>query len=228
MVFKDRHLPDRPEGKKLMRLAFWLKLLLIGFVITAHPMPSWADGDETAQADDAAEKKVSDFIQDLGDRAMAVIADKSMNAGARTQRYEAILRRSFDLPTLGRFVLGRSWRAATPEQRQDYMKLFEALVVKIYGQQLNLYHGEKFRVKKARRESEKDFMVSSEIAHPDDAPATIVDWRVREHDGTLAVIDVIIEGVSQSVTQRQEYATIIQRHGIDGLLVSMRERLAGE
>ena len=36
-----------------------------------------------------------------------------------------------------------------------------------------------------------------------------VDWRVRRGK----VIDVIVEGVSMSVTQRSEFASIIQRNG---------------
>lgn len=170
------------------------------------------------------------FIQNLGDRALAIIADKSLSRTQRTERYGAILRASFDLQTLGRFVLGRSWRTLTPEQHADYMKLFEALVVKIYGGQLNFYQGEGFRVKKARQEDEKDFVVTSEIAHPGEAPPTQVDWRVRKRAGGLAVIDVVVEGVSQSVAQRQEYAAIIRRDGgkIDGLLEAMRQRLQEE
>ena len=33
----------------------------------------------------------------------------------------------------------------------------------------------------------------------------------RQSTGKLAVIDVVVEGVSQSVTQRDEYSSIIQR-----------------
>jgi phospholipid transport system substrate-binding protein len=43
----------------------------------------------------------------------------------------------------------------------------------------------------------------------------------------MGVIDVVVEGVSLSVTQRQEYAAVIQRNGgqIDGLLEEMRNEL---
>jgi phospholipid transport system substrate-binding protein len=106
------------------------------------------------------------------------------------------------------------------------MKLFEQIVLKTYGDRLNFYSGENFRVKGVRQESEKDSIVSSEITHPDGSPATKIDWRVRNQNGKMAVIDVVVEGVSQSVTQRDEYSSIIQRDGgkMDGLIVLMRKQ----
>ena len=50
---------------------------------------------------------------------------------------------------------------------------------------------------------------------------------MRNKGGKYAIVDVVIEGVSQSVTQRQEYASIIERNGgeINPLLDLMRQRL---
>ena len=46
-------------------------------------------------------------------------------------------------------------------------------------------------------------------------------------DGDPGIIDVVVEGVSLSVTQKQEYASVIQNNGgqIDGLLQVMRDQL---
>jgi len=126
--------------------------------------------------------------------------------------------------------VGRAWSAATPQQQAEFSKLFEALVVKTYGDRLNLYSGENFRVKNVRPETEKDAIVGSEITHPDGSAPTRVDWRVRNKDGKLAIIDVVVEGVSQSVTQRDEYSSIIQRDGgkLDGLIDLMRKQVSAQ
>ncbi len=131
------------------------------------------------------------------------------------------------MKTIGRFVIGRNWNTATPDQQKEYMHLFAELVIKSYGDRMTLYTGEGFRVTGARSESERDFYVMSEITHPDGSQPTTIDWRVRQRDGKLGVIDVVVEGVSLSVTQQQEYASVIQRSGgqIDGLLDQMRQQL---
>ena len=45
--------------------------------------------------------------------------------------------------------------AASAEQKQEYTKLFEALVVKTYSDRFSLYTGEGFQVVGVRSESEK-------------------------------------------------------------------------
>jgi phospholipid transport system substrate-binding protein len=167
------------------------------------------------------------FIQDLGDQAIAILAEKSITPEQRETKFRQMLRDTFDLSTIGRFVIGRNWLAATPDQQKEYMRLFEELVVKTYSDRFVMYTGEGFRVRSVAPAGTRDFVVRSEITHPDGSPSTTVDWRLRNKNGKLGIIDVVVEGVSMSVTQRQEYAAVIERSGgnIDGLLNVMRQHL---
>jgi len=187
------------------------------------PQPTASSETESAQLAPQAK-----FIQDLGDRAITLLADKSLSDEDKGNKFRAMLADSFDLPTIARFVIGRSWASATPEQQQEYMKLFESLVVKTYSDSFALYTGEGFKVRNAVPETEKDSVVNSDITHPDGSAATTVTWRVRTKDGKMGIIDVVVEGVSMSLTQRQEYASVIQRNGgdINALLDLMRSRVA--
>ena len=51
-----------------------------------------------------------------------------------------------------------------------------------------------------------------------------VDWRLRVQDDQPVIIDLIIEGVSLLVTQRSEFAAVIERSDMDGLLAELRAR----
>ena len=210
----------------LSRLRLPVMLLaLAGVVAPAYAQDVPTQGAQTHEA--TLKLPVGKFIQDLGDSAIGAIADKSITPAQRSNKFRDILQTSFDLQTIGRFVIGRSWNSASPEQQKEYMRLFQELVIKTYGDRMTLYTGEGFRVASARAETEKDWIVVSQITHPDGSQPTSIDWRVRLRDGKLGVIDVVVEGVSLSVTQRQEYAAVIQRNGgqIDGLLDEMRHQL---
>lgn len=197
-------------------------ILLLMMLIAAVPFVPQAQAQ--TQTQQAPEEK---FVQDLGNRAIAVMADKSLSADQRTQTYRELLRNAFDLQTIGHFVLGRAWTTASSEQKKNFLQLFEQMVLNTYGNRLSFYTGEGFKVKSARQESDKDAVVNSEVTHANGTPPTPVDWRIRNQDGKMSVIDVVVEGVSQSVTQRQEFAAIIQHDNgnIDGLLAQMKQRL---
>lgn len=209
-------------SKRLSNIAVFVAAFLLGpLAIIVQTAVSEARATEQAQPSPAAQ-----FVQDLGDKAIRIIADQSLSPEQRSRKYSGILHDAFDLETIGKFVLGRAWNTATPQQRQEYLKLFEANVIKIYGDRLSFYSGESFHVKSTRQESDNDAVVTSEINHPGGQAPTTIDWRVRKQNGKFAIVDVVIEGVSQSVTERQEYASIIERNGgnIDALLDLMRQR----
>lgn len=212
--------------KKLLTLSAFLFLATGLGTYPLHQALAQAS-PSAASPEQAIQTPAGKFIQDLGDKAIAIIKDKNLTQDQHNNQYRTLLHDAFDLPTIGRFVIGRAWNTATPEQQQEYMKLFEALVIKMYGDRLNFYSGEGFKVNSVRSESDKDVVVLSQITHTDGSTGTPVDWRVRDINGKLAIVDVSVSGVSQSITQRQEYASIIQRDGgkIDGLLILMRERV---
>ena len=52
-----------------------------------------------------------------------------------------------------------------------------------------------------------------------------MDLRVRDTDGRMKIVDVIIGGASLAVTRRDEFGSIIQRQGLDGLISDLRSRV---
>jgi MlaC protein len=55
-------------------------------------------------------------------------------------------------------------------------------------------------------------MVTSQIIRLQRPPIE-VDWRLAESDGRYKISDVSIDGVSMALTQRSEFAAIVQRNG---------------
>jgi phospholipid transport system substrate-binding protein len=66
----------------------------------------------------------------------------------------------------------------------------------------------------------------SQIIRPQGPPIE-VDWRLVVSDGRYKISDVSIDGVSMALTQRSEFAAIIQRNGgrVAGLLATKREAI---
>ena len=98
-------------------------------------------------------------------------------------------------------------------------------VLKTYSYRLGGYKGENFIVVSAQAQGDQDALVRSRIDRPGGAPVQ-ADWRVRVLDGRYKIVDVLVEGISMAVTQRSEFASVVQNNGTAGLLEALRARVA--
>lgn len=176
-----------------------------------------------ATTQDNVAEGAKSFIASMGDRGINFLGNQSMSMEAKRAEFASLLNESFDMNTIGRFCLGTYWRVATPAQQKEYLKLFNKMIVAIYSQRFSDYKGQKFEVRSARKENDKDSIVTSYIV-PTSGPQVRVDWRVRSKGGAYRVVDIVVEGVSMSQTQRADFASVIQRGGgkVDVLLNHLR------
>ena len=167
-----------------------------------------------------------DFIRQVGNEAIQSLTDKDLDNSQRKEKFREILNRTFKIKLIARFTLGRYWRRATAEQREEYASLFEEFVVQAYAARFSDYSGENFTVGKVRDVNSRDKLVNSKLILGD-GRSVPVQWRVR--GGTeYKIIDVLVEGVSMALTQRDEFSSIIQqRNGeVEGLLAALRKKTA--
>src|SRR6516225_4700405 len=175
-------------------------------------------------ASNAVAADASVFMNQLWGQTVEVLS-KKVPPSERLARFRQLFHADFDGPGIARFVLGRYWRSASEEEQQEYLKLFEDYVVFVYGTRLSNFSGETFKVRGTRTD-ESGTIVSTDILSPGGEPPVKVDWRLVSNNGAFKINDVVIEGISMMVTQRSEFASVIQRHGgqVGGLLALMREK----
>ena len=143
----------------------------------------------------------------------------------KTDRFRTLFKDFFDIPTIGRFVLARFVRVATPEENEKFAALFEDVIVYTWSRRFGEYKGQSFKVKDSGPDGDDGALVNSDIVGNDGQPFSVA-WRLRKRDNGFRVVDVIIEGVSMAITYRQEYATIIQQNGgMAGLLAQMQKQV---
>lgn len=173
----------------------------------------------------AAAQDARAFINTLGNQAIQVLGP-SVPQQTRLARFRELFRNDFDVPGIGRFVLGRYWRLATPQEQQEFLGLFQEYIVRAYSVRLGQYGGEPLRVTGSRPNG-GETVVTSEIVRPGGAPVEL-DWYLTNEGGRLMITDVYVGGVSMKVTQRDEFASVIARNGgqVGALLAQLRQKLA--
>ncbi len=189
---------------------------LAPIVATAQGVTSGTDALPVSANDG---KAAQGMIERLGNEALNAIANTGLDAAAKKQVFKRLLTQNFDMSTIGRFAMGKYWRTATPQQQAEYQRLYEKMIIDVYTARFNKYSGQTFDVTGNRADESGDIVVSSKIKSADSA-AVAVDWRVRPKGGAYRIIDVMVEGVSMAVTQRNDFGGVIQQGGgtIDALL----------
>jgi phospholipid transport system substrate-binding protein len=194
---------------------FCTSLLIVAAFVAAWPAAA-ADADPAASA----------FMQTLGNEAIRDLTDPAVPKGEREVRFRRLLDDHFDMAAISKFVLGRYWRSADESQRDEFRKLFEDFIVGSYSARFGEYRGEAFKVEGSSVDNAGSIIVHSRIDMPSSEDIR-VDWRLRGTDADFSIVDIIVEGVSMAVTQRSEFASVIQsRGGVDGLIEALRTKNA--
>jgi phospholipid transport system substrate-binding protein len=212
MSFKDSETNMRIRRRRVMT-----------FFATALLLASCMGMTAQARADDVSQAR--GLIQSTASQLLDVINSSQSEAQKQTAMQQ-LVRGAVDVDGVARFVLGRYWRVATPAQQQDYMQTFRQLLVYAVTGQASTFQGAKFSVGQAvQRDS--GIVVDTNVLVPG-KPAAQVQWVVATIDGQPKIIDIIAEGTSLRLTERNDYAGVISQHGgqIQPLLDAMHQQLA--
>ena len=175
----------------------------------------------TAQA---SASPATDLIRGMADQAIETLRETEGDLAAREDRLRVILAERFDMSGIGRFVIGRYWKQASEEQRQDYQEAFADYVVATYARRLGGYAGETLEITGETKAGDDGALVATRIVRPG-APPIPAEWRViTGEDGTAKIVDVVVEGLSMSITQREEFAAVARQHGVEGLIHVLHAR----
>lgn len=179
--------------------------------------------------DDEVVNGARSFVENIATRGIGFLSNKELSEEQRTKEFRKLLQDSFDMKTIGRFALGRYWKTTTDSEKKEYLKLFEEMIVSVYSRRFSDYHGHKLEVDGAIATGKSDAIVSSLIV-PESGPKVSVEWRIRYKDGKYKVVDIIVEKVSMSLTQRSDFASVIQRGGgqVEVLLAHLRQEDEGK
>ena len=201
----------------MMRSNFATVTLLVASAIglAATATPSAVHAAETPTA----------VVEQITSRVIAILADPATSADDKRHRVEDVVYANIDFETLSRLVLARNWSRFTEPQQAEFMKQFKEHLAMTYGRNVENYKNEKVTITGSREETKSDWTVKTKILRggPGDI---LVDYRLRQRDGSWRIIDVIIEGVSLVSNFRSQFQDVVSGGGPEHLIALLREKNA--
>ena len=171
-------------------------------------------------------QKAEDFVKSITKQGIEEIINSDVTQAEKDQRFAKLFNEYLDLDFIGRFVLGRYWKTATPKQRSEFITVYRELNIKTWSKRFDEFKGKIFIFNGTTpSSSQNQIFVNSTVPMDQGAPAKVV-WRVKETNGQFKVVDIIIENVSLAITARNEYTTYIRKSpdGIDGLISDLKKK----
>lgn len=170
------------------------------------------------------------LVRETSDRMLVVLKEQHAVIKAEPQRlYELvddIVLPHFDFERMARWVLGKHWKRASPEQQQRFVAEFRTLLVRTYGTALLDYTDLKINYLPLRMsEGSEDVTVRTEVMKPGAQPIPINYSMLRRADG-WKVYDVAIDGISLVSNYRTDFSNQINTGGLDALIQKLVERNA--
>jgi len=134
---------------------------------------------------------------------------------------------NIDVKGVSALVLGRHWRAATPEQKSAFTREFKRLVVQTYATALNEIQIDGwdmiFLPTRELSGKIKRVIVRTQIRRPGRNP-TSVDYSMRYDGKRWLTYDVAVEGVSLLTNYRSSFERLASQKGLDGLIQDLANR----
>jgi phospholipid transport system substrate-binding protein len=131
-----------------------------------------------------------------------------------------------DFMTLSRWVMGKHWRKATPEQRQTFANEFRDLLLNNYLRSVTEYRDQSIEFLPLRNLDGKNKVVVHGLVDQPGGPPVHVNFRMHRNTDSWLIYDIVVEGVSLATTHRSMFSQQIRDIGIEGVIAELESRNA--
>src|ERR671919_2596707 len=197
-----------------MKLKTWLSLSIVAVLMLVCSVKSANAGDPT------------EAIRDAVNQGVEIL--KNAKLDTQKQRVQVIDRLRqivyplFDFNEMAMRSLGANWRRLNPQQQQEFVSTFTALLEKTYADQIDLYDGQ--QVIYTGESVDGDYaQVDSRIIDKNRQTYSVA-YRLHKVGGKWRIYDVIAENISLVNNYRSQFNRVIARSSFEELLKMMKEQ----
>ena len=170
------------------------------------------------------------LIRDITNQVLTAIKqDPALKAGDRAKAMalaESKILPHLDFVEATRLAAGRSWRTATPEQRERLVSAFRAMLVRTYSAAVDAYRGQTMEVMPVQMAAgAREATVRNRYIRPGTQPV-VVAYSMHLTDSGWKIYDISVEGISLVINYRSEFEQIGRDAGIEGLIARLEKQQA--
>lgn len=190
---------------------------ILGLAIAAAAIPAFGARGALALDGVAAQALVQETLDQL-----IALTREAGTPDEKAPRLRAIIEKVAAVEQIARFAAGPDWRRMSEDQQARYTEAFVAYFSRIYSRRFEGYAEPTVTIDGTTDAGNKGILVRSRFLRNDGPPVSF-EWLVSDRTGELKISDIVVEGVSTAITQRNEIEALI---GTTGDIDTFIDRLA--
>ena len=187
-----------------------LNILVI--LLTLNPMNVWGTN-----------LNEEEFVKKFANDAIMILGNEQISVNEKNDQFTDLVMSAIDLNLISQFVLSKSWKTATDDQKERYISAFKTYFINSYANKLDQYSNEKIIVNGSETAGKYVIVDTNIIKEGTDTLKINLKWRLLNKNGDIKIIDLNIEGISLVIAQREEFQSFLANN--DGNLDSLIEKI---
>lgn len=191
-----------------MLQTFFARRTVLAMGVSALTLGTVLGAASPALAANAAETFVSDNIN----KGLAILNNKALSTDQRRTQFENLLLGLIDMKRIADFTLGNYRRTASPAEIESYDAAFQDYAIATYQFYFAKYSGQTLKVTGSQARAADDIVVNTQLIDPNDHsghPPLEVDFRIRTNTGKPVLVDVSVEGIWLTLSQRDMVVSVL-------------------
>ncbi len=169
-----------------------------------------------------------DTVKSRMDQVFDVLRDPALQGESanklKRKKILSILDNIFDYVELSKRTLSRNWNKLKADQREEFQKLYKALLEKVYMDKILEYTDQEVVFGKERSLGKNKVEVESKIISG--SFVTPIHFRMILKNGKWWAYDVVIEGISLVKNYRSQFKRVLKKKSPEGMLEVLRKKVS--
>ena len=143
------------------------------------------------------------------------------NTTQRREKLRELINPVFDFEEMAKRSLGANWKEATQDERKEFVDVFSDLLAKTYLSKIETVKSGMVTVNSENVDQVRALVKTSVLHRGETFP---LDYRLQNTSGKWKVYDVIIENIGLVANYRNEFAGIVRKDKISGLIRRLKDK----
>lgn len=174
----------------------------------------------------AEEKTPEQIVEDTSTEVLRLVNEEAQRIknepGYVNQLIDELILPIVDLQAMGKLILGKHWKTASEQQREQFIDEFKSMLIRTYAKSIADYGHAKVSVLSPKAKNQgKYYTVNTELDLGSGVPLNVA-YVFRKNSDTWKVFDLSVDGLSLIKNFRTSFSQEISETSLDALI----ERLA--